>query len=200
MTAAPPACIAFEGAKRLAAGSLAHVAMAVRRRASRRGHGILLVFDFASGHVVDLDPRGGEKDIEPRAPKTDSDDSGLPSARGPGRPRLGVIAREVTLLPRHWEWLNAQPGGASVALRKLVEEARRVRGARDIRRNGQEAAFRFMTAIAGNLPLYEDANRALFAGNASRFTELTEDWPADVRDHARRLAAPAFGAAATQLA
>jgi hypothetical protein len=194
MSVAPPVCIAFEGLKRLAQGSRAHVAVAVKRRAAQHGHGILLVFDYVSGQPIDLDLRGADKDIEARFARSEaSDDGAEPAPRGPGRPKLGVVAREVTLLPRHWEWLNAQPGGASVALRKLVEEARRVRGGRDVRRASQEAAFRFMTAIAGNLPLYEEANRALFAGDGRRFVELTQGWPVDVRDHARRLAAPALG-------
>jgi hypothetical protein len=99
----------------------------------------------------------------------------------------------VTLLPRHWEWLNAQPGGASVALRKLVEEARKLKGPRDARRAGQEAAFRFLSAIAGNYPGYEEALRALFAGDGEKFDTMIRKWPADVRAEARRLAQPAFG-------
>ena len=108
-----------------------------------------------------------------------------PRPRGPGRPKLGVVAREVTLLPRHWEWLAQQPGGASVAIRKLVEEARRTGEDRDRVRQAQEAAYRFMSAMAGNKPHYEDAIRALFAGEAARFEKLIAEWPADVRDHAR---------------
>ncbi len=108
--------------------------------------------------------------------------------RGPGRPRLGVVAREVTLLPRHWDWLSSQPGGASVALRKLVEQARRRNEGKDRLRRSQEAAYRFMSALAGNLPGFEEATRAFFAGDQERFDDQTESWPVDVRDHARRLA------------
>jgi len=100
-----------------------------------------------------------------------------------------VVAREVTLLPRHWEWLAAQPGGASVALRKLVEAARRDHRDRDIQRQVQECAHRFMSAMAGDLPGYEEAIRALFADDQARFAGLVAPWPADVRDHALRLAA-----------
>ena len=113
-------------------------------------------------------------------------------ARGPGRPKLGVVAREVTLLPRHWDWLAAQPGGASVALRRLVEDARRVSASDDRRRAAQEAAYRFMQAMAGDQPGYEDATRALFAGDVARFEERTAAWPEDVREHASLLAADAF--------
>jgi hypothetical protein len=113
-----------------------------------------------------------------------------PVARGPGRPKLGVTAREVTLLPRHWEWLNAQPGGASVALRKLVEHARRNGGEPDRRRREREAAYAFMSSLAGNFPNFEEASRALFADDRERFSALVAEWPPDVRDHAGALAFP----------
>ena len=115
-----------------------------------------------------------------------------PLATVASRPKLGVIAREVTLLPRHWEWLSSQPGGASVALRKLVEEARRANAGRDRIRQAQEAAYRFVSVLAGNLPGFEEACRALFAGDAARFDSLVQGWPAGVRNHAQRLAARAF--------
>jgi hypothetical protein len=197
-TLAAPACIAFEGAKRLAAGSLADVALAVRKRMPAANRKQILVFDFGTGQQLDLNLSGTDKEIRTRYAETPVTALAAPEEpepagpRGPGRPKLGVVAREVTLLPRHWDWLNAQPGGASVALRKLVEEARRTRGRTDALRTRREAAYRFMTAIAGNLPNYEEANRALFAGDPGRFAELTESWPADVRDHARRLASAAF--------
>jgi hypothetical protein len=99
-----------------------------------------------------------------------------------------VVAREVTLLPRHWDWLGSQPGGASVALRKLVDEARRLRGDRDRIRTAQEAAYHFMSAMAGNLPGFEEATRALFADDRHRFVDLIAAWPEDLRDHALKLA------------
>ena len=141
-----------------------------------RPQGEALIFDDSTGAQVDLDLRG-KKAEEPAA-----------EVRGRGRPRLGVVAKEVTLLPRHWDWLNLQPGGASVALRKLVDEARRTSGDRDRVRGAQEAAYRFMSAIAGNLPGFEEATRALFAYDRRRFTELIAAWPEDVRDYAIRLA------------
>ncbi len=112
--------------------------------------------------------------------------------RGPGRPKLGVVAREVTLLPRHWDWLNSQPGGASVALRKLVEEARKSHSGKDRRREAQNAAYKFLTAMAGNEQGFEEALRALFAGDHERFEQFSEAWPADVRDHGRMLAEASF--------
>jgi uncharacterized protein len=189
-----PACIAFEGGKRLAAGAVADVALAVRKRAG--GRQPILVFDYDTGRQIELDLRGTDKDIRARlAPAPRDEDEALETEkRGPGRPRLGVVPREVTLLPRHWDWLNAQPGGASVALRKLVDEARRARGRSDTLRARQEAAYRFMSAIAGNRPRYEDATRALFAGDPIAFSKCTDGWPADIREHARHLAAAAFAA------
>lgn len=193
MTAAP-AYVAFEGPKRIAAGTLADVAMAVRKRTQSATHESVMVFNSATGETLNLDLRGTEKEIRARlagsrrailpAPEES------PQPRGPGRPKLGVVPREVTLLPRHWDWLSAQPGGASVALRKLVDEARRTRGKSDALRARQEAAYRFLSAMAGNWRNYEDATRALFAGDAVEFRRLTEAWPADARDHARQLAFP----------
>jgi hypothetical protein len=118
--------------------------------------------------------------------------AGKQEPRGPGRPKLGVVAREVTLLPRHWEWLNAQPGGASVALRKLVEEARRGNESKDRMRQAQDALYRFMSTLAGDEAGFEEASRALFAGDRKLFMALIQLWPKDVRSHAERLAGSAF--------
>ncbi len=118
-----------------------------------------------------------------------------PPNRGPGRPKLGVVAREITLLPRHWEWLAQQTGGASVAIRKLVDEARRSGDDKNRTRHAQEAAYRFMSAMAGNKPHFEEAVRALFAPNPPAFKELIAGWPAGVRDHAADLAEQAFNSA-----
>ncbi len=183
-TPIPLTCTAFLGTRRLAAGSLATVAVAVRRALEADPRGQALVFDDADGRVIDLDLRGTEADLLARlAPPPEP-------PRGRGRPKLGVVPREVTLLPRHWEWLTAQPGGASVALRKLVEEARRAGKDADRRRSAQEAAYRFMAALGGDLPGFEEATRALFAGDAARFQAQVAPWPGDVRQHALVLAGP----------
>ncbi|MBK8838454.1 MAG: DUF2239 family protein [Hyphomonadaceae bacterium] len=199
-----PAAIAFEGERRIAVGGLIDVAMAVRKRVSKPTHENIHVFDYTSGKTLHLDLSGSEKDVRARLAAASAaamaavpEDAAASAPRGPGRPKLGVVPREVTLLPRHWDWLNAQPGGASVALRKLVEEARKTRGQSDTLRARQEAAYRFLSAIAGDWRNYEEANRALFAGDAVRFQDLTEPWPADVRDHARHLASAAFSARKT---
>jgi hypothetical protein len=163
---------AFEGQRRLATGPLAEVALAVKR-ASPGAAEPIAIFSDSTGRATDLDLRGSPDEVLARLPDTTS---AMPDAisssepRGRGRPRLGVIAREVTLLPRHWEWLNAQPGGASVALRKLVDDARRSSGDRDRQRAARDAAYHFMSAMAGNLPHFEEASRALFADDRRRFT------------------------------
>lgn len=191
-----PTCTAFQGARRIASGPLAEVALAAKRAADRGD--TVLVFDDATSRPVELDLRGSEAEVLARLPTPaeaqteNAEDLGAP--RGPGRPKLGVIAREVTLLPRHWDWLAGQPGGASVTLRRLVEEARRAGEGRDRLRQAQEAAYSFMAAMAGDRPGFEDTARALFAPDRDRFAALTEAWPADIRDHARRLAAAAFDA------
>ena len=187
----PPAAIAFEGSQKIAEGPLADVAAAMRKRAGKATHETILVFDYATGKSLQIDLSGSEQDLRARLAANLTEPTSEPESstpRGPGRPRLGVIAREVTLLPRHWDWLNAQPGGASVALRKLVDEARKVRSDSDTLRARQEATYRFISAIAGDWPNYEEANRALFANDSERFQHLTDNWPPDVRDHARHLA------------
>jgi len=187
---APRSATAFAGRRKLAAGPLAEVALAVKA-AERGGSDTLLVFDDADGRVIDLDLRGSDAEVAARLAPAPLD--AAPEApRGRGRPRLGVTAREITLLPRHWEWLAAQPGGASAALRRLVEEARRANAPRDQARAARDAAYRFMSAMAGDLPGYEEAIRALFAGDREAFAARSRDWPQDVRDYAARLA---FGSA-----
>lgn len=187
----------FDGHQRIASGPLLDNALAVRRAEDRRADGPLLVFDDATGRVVDIDTRGSDADIVARlvalapaadVPCTEAEPVVPAERRGRGRPRLGVVAREVTLLARHWEWLATQPGGASTTLRKLVEEARRVNSARDIQRHAQERAYHFMSAVAGDLPGFEEATRALFASDRPRMSELTAAWPSDVRAYALQLA------------
>ncbi len=198
-------CTAFAGGRRIASGELKVVALAVKTVVDQGDTEPILVFDDATSALIELDLRGTPNDVAQRlTPAPGSDASQSQSARvggqeastqghrGPGRPRLGVVAREVTLLPRHWDWLASQPGGASVALRKLVEEARRSNAGKDRTRRAQEVAYRFMVAIAGHRIGFEEATRALFAGDATRFTERLQVWPADVRQHAQKLAQAAF--------
>ncbi len=187
--------IAFEGERRIASGDLQAVARAAKQTLDQRKDASVLIFDGSTSEPVDLDFRGGLADVLARLPAPSDAvpaEPELPPNRGPGRPKLGVVAREVTLLPRHWEWLAQQAGGASVAIRKLVEEARRGGDDKDRIRRAQEAAYRFMSAMAGNKPHFEEATRALFAPDPVRFKALIAGWPADVRDQVARLAERAF--------
>jgi hypothetical protein len=187
--------IAFERDRRVACGDLHAVARAAKQILDHKKDASVLIFDGATGGPVDLDFRGDVEDVLARLPVTREvvqPEPEPPISRGPGRPKLGVVAREVTLLPRHWQWLAQQSGGASVAIRRLVEEARRSGDDEDRIRRGQEAAYRFMSAMAGNQPHFEEATRALFAPDPVRFNTLIAAWPRDVRDHAARLAERAF--------
>ncbi len=183
-------CIAFAGTTRIASGCVADVARAVKNLADGPGDVTVLVFDATTSEPVEIDFRGTADDVVARLGAQEPEP--VPAPRSPGRPKLGVVAREVTLLPRHWEWLATQPGGASVTLRKLVESARKDSSAPDRKRAAQEATYRFALVMAGNEPGFEESMRALYAGDDSRFQTLTEAWPTDVRDHARALAAGAF--------
>jgi hypothetical protein len=179
----------FAGFRRIACGPRVEVIARLRDIQSRPDGPSPFVFDDLTGERLDLDLREGAEPAPSPAPCED------PVARGVGRPKLGVVAREVTLLPRHWDWLSRQPGGASVALRKLVDEARHVHADRDAQRAAREAAYRFMTAIAGDLPGFEEATRALFAGERERFGALIGPWPEDVAAHLKQLAAAAWSQA-----
>jgi hypothetical protein len=185
----PEIFTAFEGQRRLVSGPLREVVLALKR-AEQRASERIAIFSDATGGAIDLDLRGSDDEIVARLPPTACPalEETPSEPRGRGRPKLGVVAREVTLLPRHWEWLTTQPGGASVALRKLVEAARRANGDTDRSRAARDAAYHFMSAIAGNLPNFEEASRALFADDRRRFAGLIAAWPGDVRDHIVRLA------------
>jgi len=175
---------AFYGSSRLASGSLSQVALAVKKVIDSGAAQPVLIYNDSTGRAIDIDTRGSDAEILVRFSVTIPES--LP--RGRGRPKLGVVAREVTLLPRHWAWLGSQPGGASVAIRKLVDTARRTNQEPGQRRERQEAAFHFISAMAGNLAHFDEANRALFANDRERFNELIRTWPTDVRDHAVKLA------------
>lgn len=208
-------CVAFAGHTCVASGHLSDVARQLKTLLDTSPATTVLILDACTSEPIEVDLRGTPEEVVARlaaasrehAAVAGPDSSGSrdgcvapggvatppDQGRAPGRPRLGVVAREVTLLPRHWEWLNEQPGGASVTLRKLVEEARRSTAGEARVRRAREACYRFMNTVAGNEPGFEEALRALYAGDRARFAAHTEGWPPDVRDHARRLAAESFG-------
>ena len=191
-------CTAFADTQRIASGALIDVALAIKA-AEAGAQSPVLTFDDASGAVLDLDLRGTTAEIvmrltehgelEALAARTRGELAGAPG-RSRGRPKLGVVAREVTLLPRHWEWLARQPGGASQALRRIVDEARRADGGQTDRKAAHERTYSFLSALAGDLPGYEETIRALFAGEDEPFAERMATWPPDIRDHALALARP----------
>jgi hypothetical protein len=163
---------AFTGDDLVVRGDLATVVGALGDRGAH-----VLILDDATGRAIDLDRR---------APLTDEASAPKPAR---GRPRLGVVPREVTLLPRHWEWLSTQSGGASAALRRLVDQARRESAGEDDRRQIQEAVYRVATTLAGDRPGYEEAIRALFAGDLAAFRERIAAWPPDIAAYLRDLTA-----------
>jgi hypothetical protein len=193
--------IAFEGHSRLAQGDPATVVQAVHALVMGHPQAQPLVFEALAATRIELDWRAPLAQLLDGLPASvhtlEQEIEGVMpgSPRGPGRPRLGVTAREVTLLPRHWDWLATQSGGASVALRRLVQNAMRENRAADLARQRSEAAYRFMSVMASGLPGFEEASRALFAGDLARLQGLVADWPTDLRGHqmllAQRALAPA---------
>ena len=186
-TSPPESLTAFAGFTQVASGARQDVL--ARLRAMRLTPDISVrVFNDANGECIDFD-------LRPDAPTDEAVATVAPDAgatRAVGRPKLGVVAREITLLPRHWDWLNRQPGGASVALRKLVDESRKANEGRDTARASRETAYRFMSNIASELANFEEATRALFACDQQRFDALVQPWPDDVRTHLGTLAAASW--------
>lgn len=186
--------IAFDGTTKISHGTPNQVATEVKTYVDAYPHSEVLVFDAITSQQLDMDAPGSLRvalhslPIEQPTRESESSTQELSPAKSVGRPKLGVTAKEVTLLPRHWDWLTRQPGGASVALRKLVEQAQRANKDVDRMRVARDAAYKFMNAMAGNEPGFEEATRALFAGNLIALRSLTEAWPKDIRDHSLLLA------------
>ncbi len=178
-----PTYTAFAGTRRIVSGPLDEMLRATWRRLHAGVSETVLIFDDETGRQIDFDFRGRADEVVARAQGAHA---AAPSGAR-GRPRLGVVSREVTLLPRHWEWLEQQPNGISAALRRLVDEARKREPEKERARRARDAAARFMTAMAGDRPGYEEASRALFAGDRARFSALVRPWPRDIRAHLERL-------------
>jgi hypothetical protein len=184
-------CIAFDGSKKITSGTLLEVAGKVKQYLQKESEASVLIFDSQSSAPIEINFRGSMENVLKRLKEeTGAESSSKPA--GPGRPKLGVVSREVSLLPRHWDWLALQPGGASNALRRLVEEAKKQNVEKDRVRQSQEATYKFMHSMAGNLKHYEEAMRALYVKNKSLFETLIHDWPKDIRHHIKALAGPAF--------
>jgi uncharacterized protein len=154
----------------------------------------VLIFSDNTGKTIDFNFQGSMKDVLKRLEIYVA----KPERRlvaGPGRPKLGVISREVSLLPRHWEWLANQPSGASATIRKLIEDAKKRSYIHVGVRQVQEHVYRFMSVIAGDMKGYEEALRALYKADRENFLLHTRDWPVDVRIHAVEMAEHIFAAA-----
>ena len=181
-----PTYTAFAGDLCVAAGELATLLRRTRQHLEHHPHAQILIFDDQTGAQVDFDLRSSPEEVVARVQPP-------PAAPRPGRPKLGVVCREISLLPRHWEWLEAQPNGASAALRRLVDEARKRDPGPALTRKARATAGRAMTALAGDRPGYEEASRALYAGDRAAFLERIGGWPEDVRGYLERLAQDGLG-------
>jgi len=185
----------FMGNKRIASGDLISVALATKKFVSE-GCGSVLIFADDTAEQTEIDFRGSDEELSNRLQQKAATTGDLPTAelvaKGPGRPRLGGVARGITLLPRHWEWLNQQPGGASVAIRRLVEDARKLKAPCDRLRIARERTYKLMSCLAGNLEGFEESARALFANDLENFKIQIDKWPRDVREYVEQTAQEAF--------
>lgn len=167
---------AFAGPRRIATGPMRDVLPVLKQRFEADRLELVLVFEIETGRQVDFDLRGLVEEVLERATQA--------HRRGPGRPKLGVTSREVSLLPRHWDWLEQQPSGMSGALRRLVEQAMNAHPGKERARRSRAALSAFLSSMAGDCPNYEEASRALFQGDATRFESLVQRWPKDIREYA----------------
>jgi hypothetical protein len=184
-----PTYTAFGGHTALATGLIQPVVAAAKTHWDL-GKDTVLVFDDVTGKQIDFDFEGSPDEVQDKLwwhPLFRSTESLMTARTGPGRPKLGVVSREISLLPRHWEWLETQPQGASAAIRRLVDEARKRAPDESRARKAREATGNFMWAMAGNLANFEEASRGLYAGDIERLERQIRDWPRDVRAYVYRL-------------
>jgi hypothetical protein len=191
-----PTYTAFHGSLHLITGSLREVLTHLKSQAegldARSTTPIVdaLIFEDRTGRQVDFNLRGTLSEVlEREAPLPGAS---APAKAGPGRPKLGIVSREISLLPRHWDWLELQRGGASATLRRLVDEARKQNPGQERVQQAQAATDRFLGAVAGDLLHFEAASRALYARDQAAFVAHSASWPVDIRAHALNLAAPVF--------
>lgn len=181
---------AFDGEKRIAAGELEAMLLQTKNYIDGRENPQVLIFEDRTGMQVDFDFRGTPEDVLNRLaehPLFAHDTGDKKQQTGPGRPKLGVVCREVSLLPRHWEWLENQQGGISASIRRLVDEARKREPEKEMERGRRNAASSVMAVLAGNLPGYEEASRALFAGDREQLDNQIKDWPLDIKVYIKAL-------------
>lgn len=180
----------FLGHSLIKKGSIEEVVTAAKSAIDSEVSERIAIFEDSTGRVIDIDYRGTVDDVLDRLKDhpllSDKSEPEVPKRKGPGRPKLGVISKEISLLPRHWQWLGEQKGGASATIRRLVEEAQKLNPERTLATRAQEAAHRFMWDIAGDFKGFEEASRAFYKADFRAFYECISTWPNDVREHARR--------------
>jgi len=183
---------AFAGSQRIVTADVKTMLLRTHERLAAGEDLTILIFEDATGEQLDFDLSGTPDEVLARLAKHPHfiEPPAPPVRTGPGRPKLGVVSREVSLLPRHWAWLEAQPSGCSATLRRLVEEARKAGQGQENAIRARDAAGKFMWVMAGNLPGFEAATRELYAGRIDRLRACVGDWPPDVRDHLLRLLDP----------
>ncbi len=181
---------AFDGHQLLFKGAFSEVVLKIKKRIGKDSNSSILIFSDATGKTMDFNFQGTEKDILKRLEVFVTEKS--QPLEGPGRPRLGVVSREISLLPRHWEWLASQPGGASATLRKFVDAEMRKSSDGPSVQQAQERAYKFMNVMAGDLEGYEDALRALYRKDKKQFTASIKNWAPDVKTYVVELASPVF--------
>lgn len=184
--------VAFVRHNLIASGALAEVVNEVKRHHDEQPNDLILIFNGKNSAVIEIDLRGTMKEVFDRFFEKKAEAVAAPAPKKPGRPKLGVVSKEVTLLPKHWDWLRSQRGGASVTLRKLVGEAMKIVDHDQERRRLQSVTYGLMTAVAGDLPNFEEATRALFANDGEKFGAEIEAWPKGLRDHIQHITAGVF--------
>ena len=181
----------FDGFKIVSQGNIEEVAIATKKYLKKEDSARILIFSDLSGKQMDLDLSGTDKDVTDRLSVYKTADT-TSSGTGPGRPKMGVKPREVSLLPTHWEWLSTQSGGASATIRRLVDEKMKTAAPKDKIKKTQETVYTFLNSIAGDLENFEDAIRFLYRQDEAKFKEAIAAWPKDLKKHTLALASEAF--------
>ncbi len=189
MNTEPKTYVVFDGTNLIARGRLTEIVRHGKALFDRGGVARIALYDDATGHPVDIDFTGTEAEVQAKLtahPVVGTAQPGPAEKRKPGRPRLGVVSREISLLPRHWRWLSTQRGGASATLRRLVDTERKNGAGEDQVRRTIDSAYQFMLDIAGDLPDFEEASRSLFARDFAAFTNFIAPWPPGIQEQLNR--------------
>ncbi len=182
---------AFDGSQVFAKGSLTEVVKKIKTAIGKSANNSILIFSDTTGRTMDFNFQGSEKDVSKRLEVYVAEEPSVVPA-GPGRPKIGVVSREVSLQPRHWEWLATQSGGASATLRLLVEHAKKKGEGTLNTKQAQERTYKFMSVMGGDLPGYEEALRALYKSDEKTFASHISKWPEDIRTFTEQLAESVF--------